>query len=324
MMRIAVLDDYQNVARSYADWASLGPDVVVEIFNQPLDIEDAAQRLAGYDVLCLMRERLPLPRALIERLPALKLVVVTGGRTRVIDFETAVACGITVCHTSAGESEHATPELAWALMLAAARHLPQEHERMRRGGWQETIGTTLGGRTLGLVGLGKLGSRMATIGRAFGMNVIAWSQNLTAERAASLGATAVDKQALFSDSDAISIHLPLSERSLGLVGQAEIAAMRPGAILVNTSRGPIVDEAALIAALQAGRIRAGLDVFDVEPLPPQHPLRSAPHVVLTPHLGFVTEGAYRAFYRDTVEAIAAWRAGNPIRVLAAPAAMPPA
>jgi phosphoglycerate dehydrogenase-like enzyme len=323
MMRIAVLDDYQNVARSYADWVSLGPDVVVEFFNQPLDIEDAAQRLAEYDVLCLMRERLPLPRALIERLPALKLVVVTGGRTRVIDVETAIARGITVCHTSAGESEHATPELAWALMLAAARHLPQEHERMRRGGWQETIGTTLGGKTLGLVGLGKLGSRMATIGRAFGMNVIAWSQNLTAERAASLGATAVDKHALFSDSDAISIHLPLSERSLGLVGKAEIAAMRLGAILVNTSRGPIVDDAALLAALQAGRIRAGLDVFDVEPLPLHHPLRSAPNVVLTPHLGFVTEGAYRAFYRDTVEAIAAWRAGKPIRVLAAPG-QPPA
>jgi phosphoglycerate dehydrogenase-like enzyme len=321
MIRIAVLDDYQNVARRYADWGSLGDGVVVDVFNEPFaSPEAAAEKLAGYDVLCLMRERLALPRALIEKLTALRLVIVSGGRTRVIDFEAAVERGVTVCHTSAGESEHATPELAWALLLAAARHLPEEHQRMRQGGWQETIGTTLGGKTLGLVGLGKLGSRMAPIGKAFGMSVIAWSQNLTTERAAALGATAVDKQSLFASADAISIHLPLSERSQGLVGEAELSAMKPGAILVNTSRGPIVDEAALLRALQAGRIRAGLDVFDVEPLPKEHPLRQAPNVVLSPHLGFVTEGAYRAFYQDMVEGIRAWQAGSPIRILAAPAA----
>lgn len=319
MIRIAVLDDYQNVARGYADWQSLGPDVVVDIFNEPMpSLDAAAEKLGGYEVLCLMRERMALPRELIARLPELKLVIVTGGRARVIDFDAAAEHGVTVCHTSAGESEYATPELAWALMLAAARSLPQEHQRMREGGWQETIGTTLGGKTLGLVGLGKLGSRMAPIARAFGMNVIAWSQNLTPDRAAEHGATAVDKQALFAQADAISIHLPLSERSKGLVGPAEIAAMKPGAILVNTSRGPIVDEAALLGALEAGRIRAGLDVYDIEPLPKDHPLRRAPNLVLTPHLGFVTEGAYRAFYQDTVDGIQAWRAGKPIRVLAAP------
>ncbi|SEF47591.1 D-2-hydroxyacid dehydrogenase family protein [Bosea lathyri] len=318
MIRIAVLDDYQNVARGYADWSSLGPDVVVDVFNEPMSVEAAAERLAGYEVLCLMRERLPLPRSLIERLAALRLVIVTGGRTRVIDFAAAIERGITVCHTSAGESEYATPELAWALMLAAARHLPDEHQRMRHNGWQETIGTTLGGKTLGLIGLGKLGSRMAPIGKAFGMSVIAWSQNLTAERAAEHGVTAVDKRTLFKTADAISIHVPYSERSKDLVGEAELAAMKLGAILVNTSRGPIVNEAALLAALQDGRIRAGLDVFDIEPLPKDHPLRHAPNVVLTPHLGFVTEGAYRAFYQDMVDGIRAWRAGSPIRILAAP------
>lgn len=319
MIRIAVLDDYQNVARSYADWDSLGDEVAIDIFNEPIpSVEEAATRLADYDVLCLMRERLALPKSLLDRLPRLKLIVVTGGRVRVIDLEAAAARGITVCHTSAGESEHATPELAWALLLAAARHLPEEFARMRAGGWQETVGTTLGGKTLGLVGLGKLGSRMAPIGRAFGMRVVAWSPNLTPERAAAHGAEAVAKAELFATSDAISIHVPGGAASQDLVGAAEIRAMKPGAILVNTSRGPIVNEAALLAALTEHRIRAGLDVYDVEPLPADHPLRKAPNAVLSPHLGFVTEGAYRAFYQDTVDAIAAWRTGKPIRVLAAP------
>ncbi|KRE18245.1 hydroxyacid dehydrogenase [Bosea sp. Root381] len=320
MIRVAVLDDYQNVARRYVDWSSLGDDVTVDVFGEPLGSEEAAARLADYDVLCLMRERLPLPRSLIEKLPRLKLVVVTGGRVRVIDFDAAVAQGITVCHTSAGESEHATPELAWALILAAARHLPDEFQRMREGSWQQTIGTTLGGKTLGLIGLGKLGSRMAPIGRAFGMRVVAWSPNLTQEKAAPHGAEAVSKTSLFETSDAISIHIPGGAASKDLVGAAEIDAMKPGAILVNTSRGPIVNEAALLAALKEGRIRAGLDVYDIEPLPKDHPLRTAPNVVLSPHLGFVTEGAYRAFYQDTVDAIQAWRMGKPIRVLAAPGA----
>lgn len=319
MIRIAVLDDYQNVALGYADWDSLGSDVRIDVFNEPiLSEDDAATRLADYDVLCLMRERLPLPKSLIEKLPRLKLIVVTGGRVRVIDLDAAVAQGVTVCHTSAGESEHATPELAWALLLAAARHLPEEFARMRAGRWQETVGTTLGGKTLGLVGLGKLGSRMAPIGRAFGMRVVAWSPNLTPERAAAHGAEAVTKAALFETADAISIHVPGGAASRDLVGAAEISAMKPGAILVNTSRGPIVNEPALLAALGENRIRAGLDVYDIEPLPADHKLRAAPNAVLSPHLGFVTEGAYRAFYQDTVDAIAAWRTGKPIRVLAAP------
>ena len=321
MIRIAVLDDYQGVARTFGDWSLLGPDVQVEVFRAPLATEDeAAAALDGFDVVCLMRERLAVPASLLDRLPKLRLLLVTGARVRVIDLEAAVARGVTVCHTSAGESQFATPELAWALLLAAARHLPQEHQRMREGGWQETVGTTLGGKTLGLVGLGKLGARMVPIARAFGMDVIAWSQNLTDERAAEVGVPRVAKDALFQTADAVSIHMQLSPRSTGLVGAAEIALMKPGAVLVNTSRGPIIDEAALLAALQAGRIRAGLDVYDVEPLPAGHPLRSAPNLVMTPHLGFVTEGAYREWYPDLIAGIRAWRDGNPVRVMAAPAA----
>jgi len=321
MIRIAVLDDYQGVARTFGDWSLLGPDAQVEVFRTPLATEDeAAAALVGFDVICLMRERLAVPASLLDRLPKLRLLLVTGARVRVIDLDAAVARGVTVCHTSAGESHSATPELAWALLLAAARHLPQEHQRMREGGWQETVGTTLGGKTLGLVGLGKLGARMVPIARAFGMDVIAWSQNLTDERAAEVGVPRVDKETLFRTADAVSIHMQLSPRSTGLVGAAEIALMKPGAILVNTSRGPIIDEAALLAALQAGRIRAGLDVFDVEPLPVAHPLRAAPNLVMTPHLGFVTEGAYREWYPDLIAGIRAWRDGKPVRVMAAPAA----
>lgn len=319
-MRIAVLDDYQGVARRYADWDALGPDCVVDVFRHNLaTIEDAASALAAYDVLCLMRERMPLPRALIERLPNLKLVIVAGARTRTIDLDAATERGITVCHTHPGESGFATPELAWGLILSCARSIPEEHQRMRMGGWQETIGITLGEKTLGLLGLGKLGSRMVPIAKAFGMTVIAWSQNLTEERAREVGAVRVDKAALFRDADVVSIHLAFSQRTRGIVGAAEFGAMKPSAILVNTSRGPIVDEAALIAALEQKRIRAaGLDVFDEEPLPREHPLRRLANVVLTPHLGFVTEGAYAAFYRDMVDGIAAWRAGRPVRILAEP------
>lgn len=321
MIRIAVLDDYQGVARTFGDWSVLGADAQVEVFRTPLATEDeAAAALAGFDVVCLMRERLAVPASLLARLPKLRLLLVTGARVRVIDLEAAVARGVTVCHTSAGESQLATPELAWALLLATARHLPQEHQRMREGGWQETVGTTLGGKTLGLVGLGKLGARMVPIARAFGMDVIAWSQNLTDERATEVGVPRVDKETLFRTADAVSIHMQLSPRSTGLVGAAEIALMKPGAILVNTSRGPIVDEATLLAALQAGRIRAGIDVFDVEPLPAGHPLRAAPNLVMTPHLGFVTEGAYREWYPDLIAGIQAWRDGKPVRVMAAPAA----
>lgn len=319
MLRIAILDDYQDVALSLADWASLGDDCEIVRFGRNLATEDeAARALTGFDVLCLMRERMPLPASLLGRLTALKLVVVTGARVRTIDMEAAVARGITVCHTHAGESAHATPEIAWGLILALARSIPEEDTRIRAGGWQQTVGTIIGGRTLGLVGLGKLGGRMVPIAKAFGMEVIAWSPNLTDERAAETGARRVDKETLFREADVVSLHLVLSERSRHVVGAGEFGQMKQGAWLINTARGPLVDEAALVQALRQGRIKAGLDVFDIEPLPAGHPLRTASNTVLTPHLGYVTEGAYGAFYRDAVENIKAWRAGTPMRVLAEP------
>lgn len=321
MIRVAILDDYQRVALSYADWSVLGPDCEIEVFDRNLaTVDEAAAALAPFDVVCLMRERMPLPRELIERLPKLRLAIVTGARTRSIDMEAAVGRGVTVCHTHPGESHYATPELAWGLILSCARSIPDEHRRVREGGWQETIGVTLGAKTLGILGLGKLGRRMVPVAKAFGMDVIAWSQNLTAEAAAAAGARLVSKDELLRTADAITIHLILSERTRGLIGAEDFALMKPSAILVNTSRGPIVDEAALVEALQAGRIRAaGLDVFDREPLPLDHPLRRVPNAVVTPHLGYVTEGAYRAFFEDMVGGILAWRAGAPVRVLAAPA-----
>lgn len=318
-LRIAILDDYQDVALSLADWTRLGRDVEITVFNHNLATEDeAAKALEPFDVLCLMRERMPMPGSLIERLPNLKLINVTGARVRTIDFDSAVARGITVCHTYAGDSRQATPELAWALILASARHLAEEHQSIRSGGWQGTLGTRLGGKTLGIVGLGKLGSRMATIARAFEMEVIAWSPNLTAERAAECGARLADKETLFREADVVTLHLILSERSRHTVGAREIGLMKPGTILVNTSRGPLVDETALIAALEEGRIRAGLDVYDIEPLPLDHKLRRLPNVTLSPHLGYVNQEAYALFYSDTVDNIIAWREGAPVRVLAAP------
>ena len=317
MTRIAILDDYQHVALKMADWSALPPDCELVVFDRNLATEDeAARALADFDVVCLLRERMPMPRTLIERLPALRLIVVTGAHNRTLDLAAAKERGITVSHTRGGDSQYATPELAWGLILSLMRHIPQEHQRMREGGWQETVGTALHGQTLSILGLGRLGSRMASIGRAFGMEVLAWSQNLTAERAEAAGATLVAKNELFARADVLTIHLVLGERSRGLVGAAELQRMKPSAVLINTSRGPIVDEAALIAALEARDIRgAGLDVYDREPLPADHPLRRLDNVVLTPHLGYVTEGTYRMFYADTVEAIAAWRAGTPVRTL---------
>lgn len=320
MLRIAILDDYQDVALGLADWASLGPDTEVVRFGHNLGTEDeAARALADFDVLCLMRERMPLPASLIARLPRLRLVSLTGARIRAVDLDAAAARGITVCHTAAGEARRGVPELAWGMIFALARQIPAEDANIRAGGWQAGIGQVMGGKVLGLVGLGKQGARMAAIARAFEMEVIGWSKNLTDARADELGVRRVEKAALFAQADVISLHLILSDRSRGVVGAGELAAMKPGAMLINTSRGPLVDEAALIAALQEGRIRAGLDVFDHEPLPADHPLRRAPNTVLTPHIGYVTEGAYAEFFRDTVENIKAWRAGAPLRVLAAPA-----
>ncbi|WP_407530011.1 D-2-hydroxyacid dehydrogenase family protein [Methylobacterium oryzisoli] len=316
-IRVAVLDDYQRAAAGLADWAGLGPDVAVDFLDQPVAPDEAARRLAPYAVLCLMRERMPLTAGLIAALPNLRLVVFTGGRTHAIDLDALAQAGITVCHTRNGEGGTATAELAFALILACARHLPQEFTNMREGRWQETIGTTLDGRTLGLLGLGRIGSRMAAIGAAFGMVPIAWSPNLTPERARAGGAALVPREALFRDADVLSLHMVLSPATRGMVGADELGLMRPEAILINTARGPLVDEAALIAALRSGRLAAaGLDVYDSEPLPPDHPLRGLPNAVLTPHLGYVTRATYRMFYEDTVEAIAAWRRGIPVRVYA--------
>ncbi|MFE1598137.1 D-2-hydroxyacid dehydrogenase family protein [Methylobacterium sp. ID0610] len=315
LLRVAVLDDYQQAATGLADWGSLGPAVAIDVFDAPVPRAEAAERLAPYAVLCLMRERMPLDAELIAALPNLRLVVFTGGRTHSLDFAALAAAGVTVCHTRNGEGGVATAELAFALILACLRHLPAEFARMRAGRWQESIGSTLDGRTLGLVGLGRIGSRMARIGAAFGMLPVAWSPNLTEERAAAGGAALVSREDLFRRADVISLHLVLAPATRGIVGAAEIGLMRPGSVLINTARGPLVDEAALVAALREDRITAGLDVFDQEPLPADHPLRALPNAVLTPHLGYVTHTTYRMFYEDTVEAIAAWRRGAPVRVV---------
>jgi phosphoglycerate dehydrogenase-like enzyme len=315
MTRIAVLDDYQSVATTMADWSTLPADAVMTVFNDHVKELDAlADRLAGHQVVCLMRERTPFPRDLFQRLPDLRLLITTGMRNASVDMAAAKEHGVTVCGTrSFGQG---TAELTWGLILNLARHIPHEHNAMRAGGWQTTIGRDLTGSTLGLLGLGKLGSRVAAIGKAFGMEVIAWSRNLTDERAAEHGARRVDKDDLFRLSDVLSIHVVLSDATRGLVGRRELELMKPSAFLVNTSRGPIVDEAALLQLLEAGRIAgAGLDVYSTEPLPPDAPIRRAPNVVLTPHLGYVTARNYEAFYGDIVEDIRAWLSGSPVRVI---------
>jgi phosphoglycerate dehydrogenase-like enzyme len=312
-MRIAILDDYQYVALGFADWDSLGAEI--RVFHEPFADEDALVReLTGFDVVVAMRERTPFPAALLRRLTDLRLLVTTGKGNRSIDIPAAGELGITVSCTEYKSAP--TAELTWALILAAVRNIPAENRSVRDGGWQTGVGGDLHGRTLGLLGLGRLGVRVAAIGQAFGMETVAWSQNLTAERASEHGVTAVTKDELFSRSDIVSVHVVLSERSRGLVGAAELAAMKPTALLVNTSRGPIVDEDALLAALRERRIGgAALDVFDQEPLAERHPLRSLDNALLTPHVGYVTRDTYEVFYRDAVEDIAAWAAGKPVRVL---------
>ena len=314
MTRVAILDDYQAVALRLADWGSLPADV--EVFRDHVaDEAGVAARLADFDVVVAMRERTPFTRSLLARLPRLRLLVTTGMRNASIDLRAAAERGIRVCGTAGLPSP--TAELTWALILALVRHVPREDRATRDGRWQETLGTTLSGKTLGVLGLGQLGSRVARVGRAFEMDVLAWSQNLTAERAAAAGATlAGDKDEVLARADVVTIHLVLSERTRGLLGARELALMRPTAYLVNTSRGPIVDEPALIAALRAGTIAgAGLDVYDEEPLPPDHPLRRLPNTVITPHLGYVTEETYRIFYPQAVEDVRAFLAGAPVRVL---------
>ena len=320
--RIAVLDDYQGRASEYADWASLGPEAEVVFFREPIGQDALARTLAGFDVLVLMRERTRFPRPVLDALPRLRLVVTTGMRNAALDIGHLRQRGAVVCGTAgsgaAGPGVPTTVEVAWALIMAVCKRVTIEDRAIREGRWQVGVPATLAGATLGLAGLGRLGGAMVGPAQAFGMKVVAWSENLTQERAASLGARSVSKAELLSESDVLSIHLVLSSRTRGLFGAGDLARMKPTSVLVNTSRGPIVDEAALIAALREGTIAgAGLDVYDREPLPPGHELTTLPSVVLLPHLGYVGEEGLRAMYGQVVEDIAAWTAGAPVREITA-------
>jgi len=307
---IAVLDDYQGVALTLADWSAVTARARVVVFNDHLtDIDAIVERLRPFDVVCVMRERTPLGRSIIERLPKLKLIASTAKRNASIDAAAAAERGIAVMHTS--YSSTPTIELTWALILAGARHIVSENASLRAGGWQRSIGEDMAERTLGILGLGSIGSEVAKVGLAFGMNVIAWSQNLTPQAAAAVGARLVSKEELLREADVISIHLVLSKRTTGLIGAAEFALMKPSARLVNTSRGPIVVEAALVDALTRRQIAgAAIDVFDTEPLPANHPYRRIESVLATPHIGYVSRGLYERFYRDTAANITAWLNGR--------------
>lgn len=326
-MQVAILDDYARVALDAADWSQLPAGSKIAVFDRHLSEAEAAIELAPFEVLCTMRERMALPGTLIERLPRLKLIVVYGPMLANLDLAAARARGVAVVRAVPPESAGAprdlsgsTAELAWGLLIATARHIAEEDRRLKQGGWQASLGINLEGRTLGILGLGNVGRRMARYARAFGMEVIAWSQNLTAETAQAAGARRVEKDELFRLADILSLHVVLSARTRGLVGARELGLMKPQAFLINTARGPIVDEAALIAALRQGRLAgAGLDVFDQEPLPAEHPLRSLANVTLTPHLGYVTGETLAAFYSGMPAAIAAFAAGA-ARNLADPAA----
>jgi phosphoglycerate dehydrogenase-like enzyme len=309
-MKVAILDDYQDVALRLADWSAVRRRAEITVFNDHLaDPAAVVERLRPFDVVCVMRERTPLSRDILQQLPRLKLIASTGPRNAAIDMRVAAERGIVV--TATGYESTPTIELSWALILASARNLAREAASVRDGGWQTRIGTNLRGKCLGVIGLGNIGKEVARIALAFGMTVIAWSQNLTGEIASAAGATLVDKDALFRQADIVTIHLILSRRTSGLVGAAELALMKPTAWLVNTSRGPIVDEAALIEALQARRIAgAALDVFEIEPLPADHPFRRLDNVLATPHIGYVTEELYRTFYGDAAASIAAWLESN--------------
>jgi phosphoglycerate dehydrogenase-like enzyme len=318
MTKIAVLDDWQGVARTSADWSALEAKAEVAFFHEAFaDEEDAARRLADFDVVMAMRERTAFPATLVRRLPKLRLFSLTGKRASSVDMQALQAQGVTITTTSGGDTGAGTAELALLLMLAAARNLPRADASIRAGRFQEGVppGTELEGKCLGLIGLGRLGRRMARYGAALGMEVIAWSQNLTPAAALEAGASHVPLDELLGRADVVSLHLVLSPRSRGLIGAAQLARMKPGAILVNTSRGPLVDEAALIEALGAGRITAALDVYDREPLRPDHPFRTMPNTVLTPHLGYVTRSAMQDFYQQSVENVLAFLAGHPIRVV---------
>jgi len=318
VIHVAVLDDYQRRAHQWADWSSLGEDVEVEFFAEPMQPDELVAELAPFQVLVLMRERTRFPEAVLAKLAQLQLVVTTGMRNASLDVAHLFSRGVVVSgteHDPGGAGVSSTIEVAWALILATAKRVTTEDRALREGRWQTDLPVNLSGATLGLLGLGRLGAQMVGPARAFGMEVIAWSQNLTAERAAETGAQLVSREQLFARSDWLSIHLVLSERSRGLVGAAELAAMKPGATLINTSRGPIVDREALVDALRQGRITAGLDVYDHEPLSAGDPLTRVPGAVLLPHLGYVSEAAMRVMYGQVVEDIRAWKAGEPIRRL---------
>ncbi|TDB91624.1 D-2-hydroxyacid dehydrogenase family protein [Actinomadura sp. KC216] len=313
-MRVAILDDYQGVALRAADWSPV--PATIDVFRAPLGGEETVvAALQPYEVLVTMRDRTALPKTVLERLPNLRLIVVTGHRVAAIDIAACAGLGITVSGTAPVAGGGSAAELTWALILAAVKRLPAELASVRAGGWTTRLGTSLTGRTLGVLGLGRLGSQVAAVGHAFGMRVVAWSQNLTAERAAEAGAALVGKEELFATSDVVTIHLVLSDRTRGLVGEPELRRMKPDAWLVNTSRGPICDEDALLRACRERWIAgAALDVYDREPLPADHPLRTLDNVLATPHIGYVTEETYASWYSDAVENIVAYTKGSPIRV----------
>lgn len=314
LKRLAILDDYQGVAMAMGPWGRLG-GVEVTAFRDTITDRDAlAKRLEPFDAILAMRERTPFPRALIERLPNLRLLITTAARNRSIDAAACAERGIVFCGT--GSFGDPTTDITWGLILNLMRDLPAQQAALRAGQWQTSVGTGTEGKTLGVIGLGKLGARAAKVGLAMGMKVVAWSQNLTDERAAEVGVTRVDKATLLATADVVTLHLILSDRSRGIVGAADLAQMKPTAYIVNTSRGPLIDQDALIAALKAGTIAgAGIDVYDIEPLPKDHPILSAPNTVLTPHLGYVTQQNYTAYYKGAVEAIEAFDAGAPVRVI---------
>jgi phosphoglycerate dehydrogenase-like enzyme len=309
-MNVAILDDYQHVALRLADWSGVRRHAEITVFNDHIaDPSAVVERLRPFDVVCVMRERTPLTREILQQLPNLRLIASTGPRNASIDSQTAADLGIAV--TATGYDSTPTIEFTWSLLLASMRGIDREAASLKAGGWQTSLGSNLRGKVLGVVGLGNIGREVARIGVAFGMKVIAWSQNLTKEKANAAGATLVDKQTLFREADVVTVHLVLSGRTRGLIGVPEFALMKPTARFVNTSRGPIVDEAALIEALQSRRIAgAAVDVFDVEPLPPDHPFRKLDNVLATPHLGYVTEDLYRTFYADAAANIATWLEAN--------------
>ncbi|MGL4635899.1 MAG: D-2-hydroxyacid dehydrogenase family protein [Beijerinckiaceae bacterium] len=316
--RIAVLNDSQNIAATSADWSTLKGRADVTIMREPFASEAAAiKALKDFDIIVPMRERTPFTASLLAGLPKLRMIALTGVRAATLDQATCDARKILVCNTGGEHVSPATAELAFGLILACARRIPQADAAMRTAGWHEGLdmGFSLAGKTLGIVGLGKLGARVAGYGRAFGMNVIAWSQNLTAEAASAAGAELVSKETLFQKADVVSLHLVLSARTRGIVGKTELDLMKPGAIIVNTARGPLIDEQALLTKLGTGSLYAGLDVFDTEPLPEKHPLRQIPNVVLTPHLGYSTQAVFRQFYGESLENILAFLNGTPKRVI---------